>query len=145
MFVKVSPDLEFGALDQIIEVAEEMHLTGIIATNTTVGRENISRGINEPGGLSGKPLKALSNQILAHIARNAPENLVLIGVGGIFTGDDLYQKIALGAHLCQVYTGWVYGGPDMVPTVLEQCVELMEQRGFKTVEDLRGSALESNS
>src|SRR5438067_746034 len=86
----------------------------------------LARPIIEPGRLSGKPLKALSNQILAHIARNASENLILIGVGGIFTGDDLYQKIALGAHLCQVYTGWVYGGPDMVPTVLEQCVELME-------------------
>jgi len=113
--------------------------------NTTIGRENLHTPTSEAGGLSGKPLKPLSNQVLAHIAKNADKGLILIGVGGIFTGEDLYQKIALGAHLCQVYTGWVYGGPNMVPNVLEDCVHLMEQRGFKSVETLRGSGLESNS
>jgi len=143
MFVKVAPDLEFSALDEVIEVAHEMHLTGIIATNTTIGRENLTTQTTEAGGLSGKPLKPLSNQVLAHIAKQANKELILIGVGGIFTGEDLFQKIALGAHLCQVYTGWVYGGPDMVPNVLEDCVHLMEARGFKNIEDLRGSSLKA--
>lgn len=141
MFVKVAPDLEFSALDEVVEVALELGLTGIIATNTTIGRDGLSVPFHETGGLSGRPLRPLSNQVLAHLARECGKKLVLIGVGGIFNGEDLYQKIALGAHLCQVYTGWVYGGPDMVPNALDELSHLMTQRGFKKLEDLRGSGL----
>ena len=141
MFVKVAPDLEFAALDEVIELALEMHLTGLIATNTTISRDGLSVPNLEAGGLSGKPLQTLSNKVLAHLAKQAGNQLTLIGVGGIFDGEDLYRKIALGAHLCQVYTGWVYRGPDMVPKALEELVLLMEERGFMHISDLRGSAL----
>jgi dihydroorotate dehydrogenase len=141
LFVKVAPDLELTAVDEIIEVAFEKRLTGLIATNTTVGRAGLSAPTNEAGGLSGRPLRALSDSILAHIARNAGERLILIGVGGILTGEDLYRKISLGAHLCQVYTGWVYGGPNMVVNTLAELVMLMEQNGFKDLQALRGTGL----
>lgn len=141
LFIKVAPDLELSALDDVIDVALDQHATGIIATNTTIRRDGLTTPINEGGGLSGKPLQALSNQVLAHLGRSCGRQLVLIGVGGIFTGEDLYQKIALGAHLCQVYTGWVYGGPNMVPDCMNELVRLMEARGYKKLEELRGSAL----
>lgn len=141
LFVKVAPDLELTAVDEIIEVAFEKRITGLIATNTTIGRAGVTTPTNEAGGLSGRPLRALSDTILAHIARNSQEKLYLIGVGGIFTGEDLYRKISLGAHLCQVYTGWVYRGPNMVVDALAELVALMEQRGFKKLEDLRGTGL----
>jgi dihydroorotate dehydrogenase len=141
MFVKVAPDLEFSALDEVVEVVLETNITGIIATNTTITRDGMVTQTAEAGGLSGRPLQALSNKVLAHLAKQCGQRLVLIGVGGIFTGADLYQKIALGANLCQMYTGWVYGGPNSVPEILESCVHLMEQRGYKNVEELRGSAL----
>jgi dihydroorotate dehydrogenase len=66
---------------------------------------------------------------------------MLIGVGGIFSGADIYEKIALGAHLCQVYTGWIYQGPDMVPKCLAELVQLMDENGFKNLEALRGTGL----
>ncbi len=142
LFVKVAPDLEFDALDQLIEVARDFRLTGIIATNTTISRDAIPEGRanrEEAGGLSGLPLKKRSNEVLAHLYRACGNDMILIGVGGIFTGDDLYEKIALGAHLCQVYTGWIYGGPQMVPRTLQQCCERMQREGV-TLKMLRGSS-----
>jgi dihydroorotate dehydrogenase len=141
LFVKVAPDLELTAVDDVIEVALEMRLTGLIATNTTTSRAGLATHTHEAGGLSGRPLRRPSEVILAHIARNSEERLMVIGVGGIFNGEDLYRKISLGAHLCQVYTGWVYGGPNMVPDTLAEMVALMEQRGFKDLKALRGTGL----
>ena len=139
LFVKVAPDLELSALDDVLEVATEAKLTGMIATNTTITRDMLARDPNEGGGLSGAPLRAKSNAVLRHLAQNAPSEMLLIGVGGIFTGDDLYEKIRLGAHLAQVYTGWIYGGPHMVPTVLERLAELMDRDGVKSLAELRGT------
>jgi dihydroorotate dehydrogenase len=67
--------------------------------------------------------------------------MILIGVGGIFTSDDLYRKISLGAHLAQVYTGWVYGGPSMVPTALRGLAERMDREGISDLGGLRGTGL----
>jgi len=141
LFVKVAPDLELTAVDEIIEVAINMRLTGLIATNTTIGRAGLTTPSNETGGLSGRPLRALSERMIAHIAKNSNERLLLIGAGGIFNGEDLYRRISLGAHLCQVYTGWVYGGPNMVVDTLAELVSLMEARGFKDLQALRGTGL----
>jgi len=139
LFVKVAPDLEIGALDEVIEVAHAMKLTGLIATNTTISRSSLSVDPSIEGGLSGAPLRAMSNLFLAHLFKSCDRDLILMGVGGIFTGDDLYEKICLGAHLCQIYTGWVYGGPHMVPEALQRCVELMAADGFGSVAEARGS------
>jgi dihydroorotate dehydrogenase len=140
LFVKVSPDLETGALDDVVEVAHEMKLTGLIATNTTLARDSLGRDPQMEGGLSGRPLKSRADELLGRLYKSCGKELVLIGVGGIFTGEDLYQKIQLGAHLCQVYTGWIYAGPHMVPDCLESLVALMERDGFATLAEARGTA-----
>lgn len=137
-FVKVAPDLETEALDEVVEVVHEARLTGIVGTNTTIRREGLTFAPEEEGGLSGEPLRKRSNEILAHLYRSCDRSVVLIGVGGIFDGSDLYQKIACGAHLCQVYTGWVYGGPGMVPAALRTLVDLMRRDGVGSLAELRG-------
>lgn len=141
LFVKVSPDLTTSALDDVISVAHEMKLTGLIATNTTVERPTLQDAAPAEGGLSGAPLRQKSSEVLSYLARSCDPSMILIGVGGIFDGQDLYDKIACGAHLCQVYTGWIYGGPSMAPRALRQLVGLMERDGMKGLSDLRGSTL----
>lgn len=141
IFVKVSPDLEPSALDDVVEVAYSMQLMGLIATNTTLSRVGLSADNGEAGGVSGAPLRERANRTLARLARACGKDKLLIGVGGIFTGEDLFEKVALGAHLCQVYTGWVYGGPGTVPRILEEFTAICEDRGITSLEELRGSDL----
>lgn len=140
LFVKVAPDLEMPALDDVIAVAHEAHLAGLIATNTTIRREGLSADPGLEGGLSGAPLLAKSNQFLSHLYRSCDRSTILMGVGGIMTGADVYEKMRLGAHLCQIYTGWIYGGPYMIPAAVQQVASLMSRDGFQTLADLRGSA-----
>lgn len=141
ILVKVAPDMDFPALDEIIGLIHETGLAGIVATNTTIGRPGLLTKIDESGGLSGKPLRNLATQFIRHLYKSCDKNMILIGVGGIMNGDDLYDRLASGAHLCQTYTGWVYGGPQMVPTALERVVELMKERGQTSLAEVRGSAL----
>jgi dihydroorotate dehydrogenase len=139
LFIKIAPDLEWAAIDEIVQLAEEKQLTGLIATNTTVNRDGLVSRIQEEGGVSGKPLKQRSNEVLSHLYHACPKEMILIGVGGIFDGDDLYEKICLGAHLCQIYTGWIYGGPQMVPLALERLDALMNRDGVTSLSELRGT------
>ena len=141
IFVKVAPDLEWAALDDVLDVARTARITGLIATNTTLSREGLVSNVREDGGLSGFPLKARADAVLAHLARHADPSLILMGVGGIMNGQDVFDKIRLGAHLCQLYTGWIYGGPHMIPDALEQLVMLMQQEGVRDITELRGSGL----
>jgi dihydroorotate dehydrogenase len=139
LFIKVSPDLGPDALDEVVEVALEHAVAGLIATNTTVLRTGLVEDPHEVGGLSGAPLKRQANEVLKHLHRASQGRLILIGVGGIFDGQDLFDKIACGAHLCQVYTGWVYEGPSMAAKCLEELVGLMHVNGFKSLDALRGA------
>lgn len=140
LFVKVAPDLEPAALDDVAEVALRARLTGLVATNTSTGRAGLSRDPGVSGGLSGRPIKDLSNRTLSHLSKACGKEMILIGVGGIFDAEDLFEKIALGAHLCQIYTGWIYGGPNLIPHLLRGLVALMDSRGYASLGDLRGSA-----
>jgi dihydroorotate dehydrogenase len=145
LFVKVSPDLTLEALDDVISLAHEKGLAGIIATNTTVDRTGLRSPIQEQGGLSGRPLREKSNGLLAHLFGSCERAMVLIGVGGVFDGDDLVQKISLGAHLVQTYTGWVYGGPHMPSRAIGGLIEAMERDGLTHLSELRGRAAASIS
>ena len=140
LFVKMAPDLEFSALDDVIAVAHETKLTGLIATNTTIGREGISHDPGQAGGMSGAPLLTRSNQFLSYLYQSCDMDMVLIGVGGIMSGADVYEKIRLGAHLCQIYTGWIYGGPKMIPAALKQLNWFMRRDGFESIAEVRGTA-----
>jgi len=116
LFVKVAPDLEPGSLEEIAALAVELGLTGIVATNTTLGRPGPGSAAPE-GGLSGAPLRPLADTALETLARLGT-GLVLIGSGGVMGRDDFHQKVRLGASLVQVYTGFVYAGPSFVPSLL---------------------------
>lgn len=133
LFVKVAPDLHESDLGDVLDVAVEYGLKGIIATNTTI------KHTHGRGGLSGEPLKERALEVLRFFSKRAPKDLVLIGVGGIFTSDDLYNRLAAGAHLCQIYTGWIYGGPVLIPKMLEQLVERMDREGLHSVSEIRES------
>jgi dihydroorotate dehydrogenase len=140
LFVKIAPDLEEHALAEIADLALEAGLTGLIATNTTLDRSGLNAPCDQAGGLSGAPLRARANAVLAFLARRLPPEVVLIGVGGIMNATDVLDKVRLGAHLVQVYTGWVYGGPGWVPQTLREIVATLEQ-DQKTLAGLHRSAL----
>ena len=115
ILLKISPDLTNVELDDIIEVSLKYKLDGIIATNTTLSRNNIisKNDSIENGGVSGKPLKNKSNKIISYINNKTSNN----GVGGVFTSNDVMNKINMGASLVQVYTGWIYEGPSMISRI----------------------------
>lgn len=119
LLLKIAPDLTNEQLDDIIEIAKETKLDGIIASNTTISRTNLhaDEGFIEEmgsGGLSGKPLTMRSTQVIAYIHQKTQGKLPIIGVGGIQTPADAKEKLEAGASLVQVYTGLIYEGPGMV-------------------------------
>src|ERR1043166_5442753 len=115
LLVKVAPDVSFDALDEILELAAKRNLAGIVATNTTISRpetndEQLRRIYSESGGLSGRPLRARSTEVVRHIYQQTRGKLPIIGVGGIMSARDAQEKIDAGASLLQIYTGLVYEG-----------------------------------
>jgi len=119
LLLKIAPDLSWEELDQILGAAIEAGADGIIATNTTVGRGGlVSEKRNEVGGLSGRPLRGRSNEVIRYITKNAGNRLPVIGVGGVFGAADVQAKLEAGAVLVQVYTGLVYEGPGVAGGIL---------------------------
>lgn len=119
LLLKISPDLSWPELDDVIDLALAHGIAGIIATNTTTARPDLrSPHRAEAGGLSGRPLRARSTDIIRYIHRHTGGSLPLIGVGGIFTGADVWEKLRAGAALVQVYTGFIYEGPAFVKKTL---------------------------
>jgi len=115
MLLKISPDLDTKQLDDIISLVSELKINGIIATNTTISRDNLkSKYQNEIGGLSGELLKEKSNYIIKYLRKKLDNNFPIIGVGGIMTKDDAIEKLNSGADLIQLYTGFIYKGPGLI-------------------------------
>lgn len=141
LLVKVAPDLELSQLDDVIELCLEHKLAGIIATNTTLSRTGIRTKIEETGGLSGKPLRDRSTEFIRHISRRSQGKLAIIGVGGIFSAEDAYEKIKAGASLVQVYTGFIYEGPGQPRAINRGLVKLLERDGVKNVSEAVGQDL----
>ncbi|MGH8530850.1 MAG: quinone-dependent dihydroorotate dehydrogenase [Nevskiales bacterium] len=114
--VKIAPDLSPAELDSIARELMQHKVDAVIATNTTVSREGVAehRLAGEMGGLSGAPLQARSNHVIAELARRLDGALPIIGVGGILSGEDAREKIGAGASLVQIYTGFIYRGPGLV-------------------------------
>jgi dihydroorotate dehydrogenase len=117
LLVKIAPDLTDEAISEVLQVCADHRLAGLIATNTTIGRNGLApRDVatgQEAGGLSGRPLTERSREIVAFVHRQAPA-LPIIGVGGISTVDDALRMLDAGASLLQLYTGFIYGGPPLV-------------------------------
>jgi dihydroorotate dehydrogenase len=145
ILVKIAPDLSFEALDEILELIVSRNISGIVATNTTILRpsKNDSRAKNifaETGGLSGKPLRARSTEIIRHIFKQTNGKLPIIGVGGIFSADDAWEKITAGASLLQIYTGMVYEGPGLAKKIVSGLHQRLEKSGMKNLQAAIGSA-----
>ena len=141
MFLKVAPDLEPSAADRIVEQARTYGLSAIIVSNTTLDRyENLkSPHKSEAGGLSGKPLLTKSNAMLHEFAGVAAGRIPLIGVGGISSGADAYDKIRLGASAVQLYSALVYGGPQLVTKICDDLAARLMADGFTSVAEAVGA------
>ena len=117
LLVKIAPDLEWGPIEEILALAQQYGLAGIIATNTTIDHSSVPEPKRTTGGLSGAPLRARSTEIVRFIAERS--TLPVIAVGGIFSADDALEKFDAGAALVQLYTGFIYEGPGLVRRICE--------------------------
>lgn len=122
VLLKIAPDLTDRQLDDIIEIVETLKLDGVVATNTTIGRENLKTGKEEvermgAGGLSGKPLRGRSTEVIRYLKQHAKRDFPIIGVGGIGDPADALEKLEAGATLIQIYTGFIYQGPGFIKKI----------------------------
>ena len=141
VLLKIAPDLDEQALDDIAETVAASGIEGIIISNTTIARPPLkSANAHETGGLSGRPLLAPSTQILRRMRARVSSNIVLIGAGGISSGADAYEKIRAGATLVQLYTGLVYEGPGLVTRIKQELLACLTRDGFATIADAVGKS-----
>lgn len=124
ILLKIAPDLSNEQLLDIIEIVKETKIAGVIATNTTLSRENlISENKNETGGLSGKPLTKRSTEVIRFLSEKSGKAFPIIGVGGIHSAKDALEKLEAGASLVQLYTGFIYEGPDLIREINRKLLE----------------------
>ena len=125
ILLKISPDLSYQNLSEIVDLVLSLKIDGIIATNTTVNRDNlISEHKNESGGLSGRPVAKKSNEVIKYISEKSNGLIPIIGVGGIHSAQDAIDKIKAGADLVQIYTGFIYEGPSLIKSINKALVNL---------------------
>ena len=150
LFVKIAPDLSYKDIEDICQLILDENIDGIIATNTSLDRLGFEQrkikqtGLllsEENGGLSGKPLQRKANQIISHI-HNIDNNINLIGVGGIDSPKSAWERICSGASLVQIYTGWIYKGPQLVPNILNGIIKQINIHQLSNVREAIGSNLE---
>ena len=131
LLLKIAPDLTNEQLDDIVALAHETKLDGLVATNTTINRNKLvtpnSQLINQQGGLSGKPLQQRSTEVLQYLHNQLQNTIPIIASGGIFTGTDAKEKINAGASLIQVWTGFIYEGPTIVKNICKELVDFYHQ------------------
>ncbi len=142
IFIKLSPDLSPNHIREILNVVENYEVTGIIATNTSTSRESLTLANKSiSGGLSGKPLFQKSNKILEQLGREKKKKTLLIGTGGIFSANDIYEKIKFGASAIQIYTSFVYKGPALLEKLKTELIELVKVDGYKSIQEAIGENL----
>ncbi|BBZ54684.1 quinone-dependent dihydroorotate dehydrogenase [Mycolicibacterium phocaicum] len=142
VLVKIAPDLSDDDVDEIADLAVELGLAGIVATNTTISREGLlTPGVAElgAGGVSGAPVAARSLEILRRLHKRVGGQLVLISVGGIETADDAWERILAGASLVQGYTGFIYGGGLWAKHIHDGVAAKLKAGGFASLADAVGS------
>ncbi len=123
IFIKLSPDMNIELLEETLELIKNFEVEGVIATNTTISKENIieKKYSNHQGGLSGAPLLLKSNQVLSQIKKHLSPEVVLVGSGGIMSGIDASEKILTGADVIQLYSGLIFSGPSLV----SECIKVI--------------------
>ncbi|MEM9089194.1 MAG: quinone-dependent dihydroorotate dehydrogenase [Cyanobacteria bacterium P01_F01_bin.53] len=147
LLVKISPDLATEDIYEIVQLVQDCQLAGIIATNTTISRDDLTTRTvqatgksvtDEAGGISGAPVTQRSTEVIRLIYGQTQGSLPIIGVGGIFNADDAWAKITAGATLLQTYTGWVYEGPSMVKAILSGLIKKLEEQGLNNISEATG-------
>lgn len=143
VLVKIAPDLSDSDVDEIADLAVELGLAGIVATNTTVSRDGLKTpGVEAlgAGGISGPPVARRAVEVLRRLYRRVGDRLVLIGVGGIENADDAWERITAGASLLQGYTGFIYGGGLWAKQIHDGIARRLHDGGFASLADAVGSA-----
>ncbi|MEM1349571.1 MAG: quinone-dependent dihydroorotate dehydrogenase [Myxococcota bacterium] len=143
LLLKIAPDIHDALLQEILSVIDECGVDGVIATNTTIEREQLSTPGQQdlgPGGVSGRPVRRRSLEIIRAIYAHTAGGLPIIGVGGIFTPEDALETIEAGASLVQVWTGFVYEGPFMVRRINKHLARVVRRRGLTSVAELVGAS-----
>jgi dihydroorotate dehydrogenase len=136
ILLKIAPDLTEGQLLDIIDIVKITQINGVIATNTTIDRSNLLTPISEVemmgnGGLSGKPLKNKSLEVVRFLAEKSNKSFPIIGVGGIFTPEDAIEMLEAGANLIQIYTSFIYEGPAIIKKINKKVLEMRKNTSFE--------------
>ena len=143
VLLKIAPDLGEGQLEDIVSIVKETRLSGLIATNTTISRDDLKspaemiEGIGN-GGLSGSPLTERSRDVVSRAFKLADGTFPIIGVGGIMNGDDAWAMIGAGASLVQLYTGFIYGGPAIVKSINRTLLKRLTELDLDSIQSAVG-------
>lgn len=141
IFIKISPEIEYKELEKIVMLADQFQLAGIVATNTSIDYQILH---NEPrifrGGVSGKPLFKKSTKVLARLSIISEGKIPLIGVGGVSSGADAYEKICAGASAVQLYSALTFFGPNLIKKILHDLNEHLDYHGYSHISEAVGSA-----
>lgn len=143
LLLKISPDLKAQALEDVVAVVEKEGVDGIIATNTTISRKGLKTANIEAlgeGGVSGRPLAERSRQVLGTLYEMTDGKIPLIGVGGVFSAQDMWAMIEAGASLVQIWTAFIYEGPLIVRRILREFDQMLAREGLSSVQELVGRA-----
>ena len=148
LLLKIAPDLNESEIKSIVEIAANHSVAGIIATNTTIRRDGLQTppaqiDVIGAGGLSGAPLRDRSNQVIATIYKITRGKLPVIGVGGVFTAEDAWEKICAGASLIQLYTGFIYEGPGVARRINEGLAAIMKREKCNSLDEAVGCRAET--
>lgn len=143
VLLKIAPDVDEDQIGSVVEAAERNGISGLIATNTTIGREALATSREEvekigEGGLSGRPVAERSTEVIRTIRRLSEGRMPVIGVGGIFSAEDAFEKIAAGACLVQAYTGFVYRGPGFAHAVNRGLTDILKAKGLESIDEAVG-------
>ncbi|MFQ3534999.1 MAG: quinone-dependent dihydroorotate dehydrogenase [Aggregatilineales bacterium] len=143
LLIKIAPDLSLDAVERICALAMQHNLSGIVATNTTSARppDLQSASAGESGGLSGAPLRARATALVRHIHSVTEGRLPIIGVGGVFSGADIWEKLCAGATLVQAYTGFIYKGPTFAKRAIGELRRIMAAEGVRNLREVIGQAV----
>ena len=143
IFIKIAPDLNEDQLRDVALISLANNIDGLILTNTTIDRPKnlLSKNKNYKGGLSGEPLFEKSNNILRKMYNLTNGQIILIGVGGISSGIDCYEKIKYGASLVQLYSALTFSGPSLISKIKKELTDLIKTDGYKNISEVIGKSV----
>ena len=148
LLIKIAPDLSDEEIEDIAKMSVIENVSGLIAVNTSINRFNLKERVikqtgltleQESGGLSGLPLRARAIEVIRLLRKSVGFEIPLIGVGGIDSAESAWERITAGASLIQVYTGWIYKGPGLVPSILEGLISQLDRHQMKSISEAIGS------